>query len=185
MPIPVQHASLKAVSRTWLPYLPSPVGRLYLSLSLARACSLSRSRSVSLLLSLFLARSLARPIALSVSLFPALALALPLFLPFPLARARSLSAPACAQGERKMLEYVGNLWRAKLDNSTNMTNYMLSEIHPEILQENLVELNLDFNFICVIPVEIGKLKKLEDFSIIKNRCVCTALHCLHGVHVCV
>ena len=68
-----------------------------------------------------------------------------------------------------MLEYVGNLWRAKLDNSTKMMHYKLTEIHAEILQDNLVELNLDFNLISVIPLEIGRLKKLEDFSIIKNR----------------
>jgi Leucine-rich repeat (LRR) protein len=73
------------------------------------------------------------------------------------------------QGERKMLEYVGNLWRAKLDHSTKMMHYKLTEIHSEILQDNLVELNLDFNLISVIPLEIGRLKKLEDFSIIKNR----------------
>jgi len=36
-----------------------------------------------------------------------------------------------------------------------------------------VELTLDKNMISVIPNAIGKLKKLEEFSIKENRCVPT------------
>lgn len=52
-----------------------------------------------------------------------------------------------------------------------MVNYHLTEIHPEILQDNIVELTLDENLISVIPSGIGKLKKLESFSIVKNKYV--------------
>ena len=73
------------------------------------------------------------------------------------------------QGERKMLMYVGELWRAKLANGISMIDYKISEIYAEIIQENLVELTLDKNMIVVIPPGIGRLKKLEEFSIKKNR----------------
>ena len=73
------------------------------------------------------------------------------------------------QGERKMLKYVGDLWRAKLANGIKMVEYQLTQIYPEILQENLVELNLDMNLITEIAPQIGKLKKLEELSVIKNR----------------
>ena len=73
------------------------------------------------------------------------------------------------QGERQMLKYVGDLWRAKLANGIKMVAYRLTEIHPEILQENLVELTLDENMITVIPAGIGKLKKLEELRYVQKR----------------
>lgn len=74
------------------------------------------------------------------------------------------------QGESRMLQFVGELWKSKLANGLKANGFGLLQVPDEILAMNtIVELYLDDNKLSQIPKEIVDLNKLEEFSAKNNR----------------
>lgn len=75
-----------------------------------------------------------------------------------------------SQGEKRMLEFVGEIWKSKLAHSVRAIGFGLLVVPGEILElKNVVELVVDKNLISVIPREISTLKKLEELSVANNK----------------
>lgn len=74
------------------------------------------------------------------------------------------------QGETRMLEFVGEIWKSKLANGLKAIGFGLLQVPDEILaMHGIVELYLDNNKLETLPKEISDLSRLEEFSAKNNR----------------